>query len=174
MSENLRSSWSEDLMRVNELGRVSTVWRLFTWSGVRAVAGVRSADFLFNRGWAHLAHLVSSLNVMINGADIAVGAHIGGGLKIAHSVGVVIGRQVQIGANCTLAGACVIGSRDIDGGDRSGQPVLGDRVVIGAGAAVLGSVQIGHDARIGAGAVVLRDVPAGATAVGNPARVILP
>jgi serine O-acetyltransferase len=102
-----------------------------------------------------------------SGAEIALGARIGGGLLLPHPNGVVIHPDVVIGPNCLIFQQVTLGT----GGRRSGAPRLGGHVDVGAGAKILGGVSIGDHARIGANAVVLDDVPSGATAVGVPARV---
>ncbi len=103
-------------------------------------------------------------------ADIPLNAKLGGGLQIPHPVGIVIHPDAEIGPNCLLFQQVTIGT----GGPLPGVPRLGGHVDVGAGAKILGGVAIGDHAKIGANAVVLQDVPAGATAVGVPARVIAP
>jgi len=105
---------------------------------------------------------------VVTGAEIPIDGKIGGGLLLTHPNGVVIHPEAIIGPNCLILQQVTIGV----GGPKPGAPVLGGHVDIGAGAKILGGVTIGDDARIGANAVVLRDVPAGATAVGVPARII--
>ncbi|MBF6599351.1 MAG: serine acetyltransferase [Dehalococcoidia bacterium] len=102
------------------------------------------------------------------GFDIVIGSDIAGGLYVAHPSGTVIAVE-RIGRNCSIIAAVTLGLRN----ERS-FPAIGDDVFIGAGARVLGGVSIGDGARIGANAVVVHDVPAGATAVGVPARVLAP
>jgi serine O-acetyltransferase len=106
----------------------------------------------------------------LTGISLPLDAQIGPGLRIYHFGNIFVHNGVIIGRNCTLRQGVTLGNR-VPGGSA---PVLGDDVEIGAYAQVLGGVQIGQGAKIGAMAVVLQDVPAGATAVGNPARVILP
>jgi serine acetyltransferase len=110
----------------------------------------------------------------IMGIDLHPEVQAGPGLTIFHCHNVVLHPQARLGAGCVLrAGVCLGTTRRADGLD-SAAPVLGDRVDVGVGALVVGPLRVGDGARIGAGAVVLRDVPHGATAVGNPARVIEP
>jgi serine O-acetyltransferase len=101
------------------------------------------------------------------GITLPKSAEIGPGLRIWHFGNIVIHADVKIGSECTLRHGVTIGDRNEDG-----VPTLGDRVEIGAYAQILGPISVGNDAKIGCMAVVLRDVPAGATAVGNPARII--
>ena len=103
---------------------------------------------------------------VVTGADVPLGCRIGGGLLLPHPNGVVIHPEATIGPNCLLFQQVTLGVTD------SGAPCLGGHVDIGAGAKVLGAITVGDHARIGANAVVLRDVPAGATAVGVPARTL--
>jgi serine O-acetyltransferase len=114
---------------------------------------------------ARILHAVLST---LTGSDIDVGFRFGRNLLLPHPTGVVVHRSVVIGDDCMVMQQVTLG-QVADGG----VPVIGSRVYIGAGAKVLGPIRIGDDARIGANAVVLTDVPAGATAVGVPAKVLL-
>ena len=105
---------------------------------------------------------------VVSGADVPVNARIGGGLLLPHPNGIVIHSEAVIGVNCLLFQQVTLGSTSAT----SGAPVLGGHVDVGAGAKILGGVKIGDHARIGANAVVLQDVPAGAVAVGIPARIL--
>ena len=96
----------------------------------------------------------------------------GPGLIVYHCHGVVLNPGARLGAGCTLRAGVVLGNAPGKARNGAGRPVLGDRVDVGAGALVIGPVMVGDGARVGAGAVVVRDVPAGATAVGNPARIL--
>jgi serine O-acetyltransferase len=107
---------------------------------------------------------------IVTAADVPIVCQLGGGLMLIHPVGVVIKPNSRIGVNCLISQQVTLGV----GGPIPGAPTLDGHVDVGAGAKILGGVRIGDHARIGANAVVLRDVPAGATAVGVPARIILP
>lgn len=137
---------------------------------VRAVLWFRLSHALWQRRWLRpLALLVQGHTIRSAGAEIHPAATIGPGLNLDHSVGIVVGHDVVAGANLTLFQGVTLGH-----GARGGQPRLGDRVRIFAGATVLGGVIIGDDAVIAAGAVVVSDVPAGHTAAGVPAKVRAP
>lgn len=113
------------------------------------------------------------LNIILNGCDIDTRAKIGPGFKLPHPVGVVIG-PVTIGSDVMMLQNTTLGMRHFtdDEGDPAHFPVIGNKVIIGAGAVVSGPVKVGDGAQIGANSVVLKDVPAGATAVGVPARIV--
>ena len=120
--------------------------------------------FVFSR-WAVLRHRFWSI---VTGADIPLNSRVGGGLAIPHPNGIVIHPAATVGPNCLIFQQATLG----DGGTIPGHPIVGGHVDIGAGAKILGGVTIGDHAKIGANAVVLCDVPAHATAVGVPARII--
>jgi serine O-acetyltransferase len=104
------------------------------------------------------------------GVDIHPGARIGRGILFDHATGVVIGQTAVVGDDVSILHGVTLGGTGKESGDR--HPKVGDGVLIGAGASVLGDVRVGAGAKVGAGAVVLRDVPEGTTAVGNPAKGI--
>jgi serine O-acetyltransferase len=117
---------------------------------------------------AHFAYFFAySIVRLATGIDIPRGAQFGPGLLIHHFGGIIIHPQSVVGARCVMRHGVTIGAKD-----SSGPPKIGDDVVIGAYAQLLGSITVGDGARIGAMAVVLRDVPDGATVVGNPGRII--
>ena len=142
-----------------------------------AVRCYRAAHWLHRRGWRFLPALLSTFGRVITGIEISPAAQIGRPFNIGHGVGVVIGEAVVIGNGCSVLQGVTLGNRDplvtpTDG--RPYQPVLRNGVVVCANAVVAGPVTIGDGAIIGANSVVLCDVPAGCTAVGNPARVLPP
>lgn len=136
-----------------------------------------AATFLFRlsaaagAAFAPLGSLVKQLNHVLTGADVAWSAQIGPGLVLWHPTGVAIGQGVRVGRDCRVQQGVTLGSARRRTGPE-GDPVLGDRVYLGAGSRVLGPVRLGDDVRVGANAVVLIDVPDGASAVGVPARVV--
>src|SRR5690606_6643808 len=118
------------------------------------------------------ARLLSQLARATTGIEIHPGARLGRRLFIDHGMGVVIGETTVVGDDVMLYHGVTLGGRSLNRGKR--HPTLGDRVTVGAGAKVLGPVWVGDDAQIGANAVVVKDVPAGAVAVGIPARIRVP
>ncbi|MGO1316326.1 MAG: serine O-acetyltransferase EpsC [Cellulomonadaceae bacterium] len=140
------------------------------YPGVHALWGYRVAHRLWSQPGLKLpARLVSQLIRALTGVEIHPGATIGRRLFIDHGMGVVIGQTAVVGDDVVLFHGVTLGGRSMSHGKR--HPTLGDRVVVGAGAKVLGAVWIGDDVQIGANAVVVRDVPPGSVAVGVPARV---
>ena len=140
------------------------------YPGVHAILLYRLAHSLWEKRFLTLARLVSSFARFLTGVDIHPGARIGKNLFIDHATGVVIGETAEIGDDVTLYHGVTLGGTSIHQGKR--HPTLGDRVIVGAGATILGPVIIGNDARIGSNAVVLKDVPDSATAVGVPAQIV--
>ena len=118
-----------------------------------------------------LARALSQFGKFITGIEIHPGATIGGGLFIDHGSGVVIGETAVIGNNCTLYHGVTLGGTGKEKGVRR-HPVIGDNVLVGAGAKILGAIRVGNNSLIGANAVLLCDVPDGATVVGVPGRVV--
>lgn len=143
------------------------------YPGVRALGFHRLANFLWRHGLHFLGRFVSELNRLLSGIEIHPAARVGKHLFIDHGLGVVIGETAEIGDDVTLYHGVTLGGlspHDGIGGKR--HPTIGDRVVIGAGALILGPVTIHECARVGANAVVTKDVPRGALAIGSPARVM--
>ena len=126
---------------------------------------------MYNKKLFLLARIVSQLSRFFTGIEIHPGATIGKGLFIDHGMGVVIGETTEIGDDVTLYHGVTLGGTGKDKGKR--HPTVGNKVVIGAGAKVLGPINIGDNSKVGSNSVVLKDVPAGATAVGIPARSIV-
>lgn len=126
---------------------------------------------LSTRVGPRLGMLVHKINLQRNGVDISPRATIGRGLKIAHPIGIVVGKGAKIGGNCTLFQNVTIGGKEGENGDDvMAYPVIGDGVTIFSHAQVIGKVHVGDGAVVGAGSLVLHDVAEGATVVGSPAR----
>ncbi|WP_369298691.1 serine O-acetyltransferase EpsC [uncultured Neglectibacter sp.] len=142
----------------------------FLYSGFKAVRAHRRANWFYRHNMKFLARFISQRSRKKTGIEIHPAAKIGKGLFIDHGMGVVIGETTEIGDNCTLYQNVTLGGTGKDHGKR--HPTLGNNVLIGAGAKVLGPFTVGDNARVAAGAVVLDAVPPDATAVGVPARVV--
>ena len=143
---------------------------VLTYSGVHAVIMHRLAHALYVRKLTVPARVVSQVSRFLTGIEIHPGAKIGRGLLIDHGGGVVIGETAEVGDYCLLYQGCTLGGTGKDQGKR--HPTLGNGVMVGCGAKVLGPFKVGDGAKIAANAVVLSEVPAGATAVGVPAKVV--
>ncbi len=140
------------------------------YPGFHAIRFHRLAHWLWTRGLKLAGRLVSHAGRFLTGIEIHPGAVIGEGFFIDHGMGVVIGETSEIGRNVTLFQGVTLGGTTHSRGKR--HPTIGDNVVIGAGAKVLGPLTVGDGSRIGAGSVVIRDVPPNATVVGVPGRVV--
>lgn len=145
---------------------------LTCYPGLHAIVTHRLAHFLWRRRWLWLGRFISHLGRMFTGVEIHPGATLGRRVFIDHGCGVVIGETSIIGDDCTIYQGVTLGGTRLYKGEKR-HPTLGRGVVVGAGAQILGGFTVGDDARIGSNAVVVKPVPAGATAVGNPARIIL-
>ena len=143
---------------------------IFLYSGFHALVFYRVSHGLYRAHLFFLARLVSQLGRFFTGVEIHPGATIGKGLFIDHGSGVVIGETAVVGDYCTLYQGVTLGGTGKDKGKR--HPTLGDNVLVGAGAKVLGPFTVGSNSKIAAGAVVLNEVPPDCTAVGVPARVV--
>ena len=142
------------------------------YSGFHAVLYYRVSHFFYKHKLKFIARCVSQLGRFFTGVEIHPGAVIGRGLLIDHGMGVVIGETAEVGDNCTIYQGVTLGGTGKDVGKR--HPTIGNNVMIGSGAKVLGPFTVGDNAKIAAGAVVLNAVPEGATAVGVPAKIIYP
>jgi serine O-acetyltransferase len=140
------------------------------YSGYHAVLAYRIAHILHVRGYKVAARMISQTAKFFTGIEIHPGATIGRGLFIDHGTGVVIGETAEIGDNCTLYQGVTLGGTGKDIGKR--HPTLGNNVMVGAGAKILGPFKVGDNAKIAANAVVLSEVPSDSTAVGIPARIV--
>ena len=140
------------------------------YPGVHALLWHRAAHWLYLRRRYFLARWISQHVRKKTGIEIHPGATIGRRLVIDHGCGIVIGETAEIGDDCLLYQGVTLGGTGKDQGKR--HPTLGNNVMVGSGARVLGPFKVGDNARIAAGAVVLSEVPAGSTAVGVPARIV--
>lgn len=145
----------------------------FCYPGLHILFFHRLAHGAWQRQWFGLARFLSHVGRFLTGIEIHPGAKIGRRVFIDHGMGVVIGETAEIGDDCTIYQGVTLGGTSLYRGEKR-HPTLERGVVVGAGAKVLGGFTVGEDAKIGSNAVVTKPVPAGATAVGNPARIILP
>lgn len=143
------------------------------YPGLHAVWIHRASHGLWNLGLKWVARLLSMLARFITGIEIHPGAKIGRRVFLDHGLGIVIGETTEIGDDCTIYQGVTLGGTSLYKGVKR-HPTLGKGVVISAGAKVLGGFTVGDGARVGSNAVVLKEIPAGATAVGIPARILHP
>jgi serine O-acetyltransferase len=143
---------------------------LLCYPGLHAIWLHRIAHFLYLQGWHTTARLLSHFSRWATGIEIHPGAKIGKRVFIDHGMGVVIGETTEIGDDCLIYKGVVFGGTTLEKKKR--HPTLGNRVVVGSNATILGAITIGDGARIGSGSVVVRPVPAGATVVGVPGRIV--
>jgi serine O-acetyltransferase len=147
-------------------------WEVLTcYPGLHAVVLHRLAHQCWQRGFKWLGRFISQIARWMTGIEIHPGATIGRRVFIDHGFGVVIGETAEIGDDCTIYQGVTLGGTSLNKGAKR-HPTLGRGVIIGAGAQVLGGFAVGDGAKVGSNAVVVKEVPAGATAVGNPARVV--
>jgi serine O-acetyltransferase len=148
-----------------------------TWEVLTCYPGLHA---IFLHGWARacwlagfpwLGRFTSHLARFLTGIEIHPGAKLGRRVFIDHGMGVVIGETAEIGDDCTIYQGVTLGGTSLGRGTKR-HPTLGRGVIVGANAQVLGGFTVGDGARVGSGAVVMKPVPAGATAVGNPARIL--
>jgi serine O-acetyltransferase len=133
----------------------------------------RISHFFWNLGLKWLARFLSMFSRLLTGIEIHPGAKIGRRVFLDHGLGIVIGETTEIGDDCTIYQGVTLGGTSLYKGTKR-HPTLGNGVVVSAGAKVLGGFTVGDGARIGSNAVVLKEIPAGATAVGIPARILHP
>ncbi len=171
MSEFLKSIMKRDP------AAKSTLAIILTYPGVKAVFFHRIANFFHIAGFHLLARIISQLSRFLTGIEIHPGAKIGANLFIDHGMGVVIGETAEIGDNVTIYHAVTLGgiSPSIDSERQRHEkrhPTIGNEVVIGSGAQIIGPIKVGEGSRIAANAVVVNNVPENSTMVGVPAKVI--
>ncbi|MGN0638764.1 MAG: serine O-acetyltransferase EpsC [Huintestinicola sp.] len=147
----------------------NTLEIILTYSGLHAVAAYRVSHFFYEKKLYLTARVISQLARFFTGIEIHPGAKIGKGLFIDHGMGVVIGETTEIGDNCLIYQGVTLGGTGKDHGKR--HPTLGNNVMVGSGARVLGPFKVGNNVKIAANAVVLEAIPDNCTAVGVPARI---
>jgi len=141
------------------------------YPGFHALVYYKISHFFYGLKWLGLARWISERGKHHTGVEIHPGARIGKGLFIDHGAGIVIGETSIIGDNCTIYHGVTLGGRG-HAKHTKRHPTIGDNVLIGSGAKLLGNITIGDNANIGANAVILHDVPAGATVVGVPGKIV--
>lgn len=144
------------------------IW--LTYSGVKALSRHRLANFFYRMHLKLIARIISQWSKFTTGIEIHPAAKIAPGVFIDHGTGVVIGETAVVGTGTVIYQGCTLGGTGKETGKR--HPTVGEYCVISAGARILGDITVGDYAKVGAGAVVLRDVPAHATVVGVPARIV--
>jgi serine O-acetyltransferase len=163
--EVLRADLDAKRRLYSQYGTPYSLVRVLLTDGTSANALYRLQEWLASRLGKPAGLIPHVLNKWFNGCVIGIGSTFGPGFVLIHPIGVVINASVKGGRDVWLESSVVIGD------NRGGSPVLGHGVFVGSGAKIIGALHIGDGARVGANAVVLKDVPAGATAVGVPARV---
>ena len=143
---------------------------VLVYPGLHALWSHRLAHGMWRRGWVTGPRVLSHLTRWVTGVEIHPGARVGRGVFIDHGMGVVIGETATVGDGCLLYQGVVLGGTSLERKRR--HPTLGRGVVVGTNASILGALHVGDGARVGSGSVVIRDVPAGATVVGVPGRVV--
>lgn len=149
-----------------------SAWEVLTcYPGLHALILHRRAHWCWNHGFKWLGRFISHCARWLTGIEIHPGAKIGERVFFDHAMGVVVGETAEIGDGCTIYQGVTLGGTSLYKGTKR-HPTLGQNVVVSAGAKVLGGFEVGDNAKIGSNAVVIKPVPAGATAVGIPARII--
>jgi serine O-acetyltransferase len=164
IKEDIQMVWAQDPAAKSALEII------LLYPGLQAIWLHRLAHGLWQHNRLFLGRLVSHINRWLTGVEIHPGAKIGQRVFIDHGMGVVIGETAEVGDDVLIYSGVVLGGMSLEKVKR--HPTLGNNVMVGAGALVLGPIAVGDNARIGAGAVVVRPVPAGATVVGAAARII--
>jgi serine O-acetyltransferase len=163
----------EDIACIRERDPAArSTWEVLTcYPGLHALLFHRRAHWCWHHGMRWLGRFISHLGRFLTGIEIHPGATIGRRVFIDHGMGVVVGETAEIGDECTIYQGVTLGGTSLSKGAKR-HPTLGRGVIVGANSQVLGGFTVGDGARVGSGAVVVKPVPPGATAVGNPARVI--
>lgn len=149
-----------------------STWEVLTcYPGLHALTMHRCAHWCWQHDWKWLGRFLSHISRGLTGIEIHPGATIGRRVFIDHGFGVVIGETAEVGDGCTIYQGVTLGGTSLNKGAKR-HPTLGAGVIVGAGAQILGAFTVGEGAKVGSNAVVVKEVPPGATAVGNPARII--
>ena len=164
MMEDMKSAAKKDPAAKSMLEIV------FCYPGVHAIWFHRIAHSFYSRKKYFIARFVSHISRFITGIEIHPGAKIGRRVFIDHGMGVVIGETSEVGEDSLIYKGVVLGGTSLEKGKR--HPTLGKNVVVGSNACILGPIKIGDGAKIGSGSVVIKDVPAGATVVGVPGKIV--
>ncbi len=163
IAEDIRTAFRED-------PAARTVMEVvLCYPGLHAIWMHRIAHFFWRHGCKDLARLISHISRFLTGIEIHPGAKIGRRFFIDHGMGIVIGETAEIGDDVLMYQGAVLGGTTREKTKR--HPTIGNRVIIGADAVVLGAIKIGDGARVGSGSVVVKPVPAGATVIGVPGRI---
>ena len=168
MFDNFRADWRA-VFKNDPAARNGL--EVLTYAGLHAVTWHRVAHFFWRHNLKFAARLVSQITRFFTGIEIHPGATLGKGFFIDHGMGVVIGETAEIGDNCLLYHGVTLGGVSLEKKKR--HPTLGNNVVVGAGAKVLGAITLGDGTQVGANAVVLKDVPPNSVVVGIPGRVVV-
>jgi len=170
VAREVREDLAAALERDPAARSVGRVDLLLTYGGVQALLSHRVSHALHEAGVPLLPRLLAYLTAAVTGVEIHPAARIGRGLFIDHGAGVVIGETAEVGDDVTIYQGVTLGGTGFARGKR--HPTVGDEVMIGAGAALLGPIEIGDRAKIGANSVVIHDVPPNSTVVGNPGHPV--
>jgi serine O-acetyltransferase len=164
----------EDIACIRERDPAArSTWEVLTcYPGLHALVMHRWAHAFWRGGWRWLGRFTSHVARFLTGIEIHPGATIGRRVFIDHGMGVVVGETAEVGDECTIYQGVTLGGTSLTKGAKR-HPTLGRGVIVGANSQVIGGFTVGDGARVGSGAVVVKPVPPGATAVGNPARIIL-
>ncbi|WP_353572578.1 serine O-acetyltransferase [Candidatus Albibeggiatoa sp. nov. BB20] len=168
----LRQLWKEDIACVfdRDPAARNSIEVLTTYPGVHAILIHRISHRLWLAKWHYVARLLAFFSRMFTNIDIHPGATIGRRFFIDHGIGVVIGETAVVGNDCTLYHGVTLGGTSWNKGIR--HPTLGNGVLVGAGAKILGAITLGNDVRVGSNSVVVKDAPANSTVIGIPGKVV--
>lgn len=165
------SLWADAKNMAEKDPAAKGVWEvILLYSGFHALVWHRMAHSCYLRRWFFLARLISQTGRFFTGIEIHPGATIGNRLFIDHGMGIVIGETAEIGDNCTIYHGVTLGGTGKDTGKR--HPTIGNNVLIGAGAKVLGPFTVGDNSQVGANSVVLKEIPPDTTVTGIPGRAV--